>query len=153
MGMTRPHSISAIVFLFFTPLSSHMCVRECVCLCGGLRGQTPNAHSTLVIQPLGHLVLHLWPFPQQWKEGLIFCSAKRREKWASHFSNFNLPTFATKKNYRALCWPVNLPITSHWVAGEESPCRSVCVCAQHTLLPRRQVYHLKQHTQSSDKAD
>lgn len=88
----------------FTPLSSRqrhsveeVCVHVCVRVCGGLRGQTPNAHSTLVIQPLGHLVLHLLLFPRWWKEGLIFCSAEGREKWAFHFSNFNLPSFTVKK--------------------------------------------------------
>lgn len=105
MGMTRPHSISAIIFL---------CSRHC-----HSRGDR-HAHSTVVIQPLGHLVLHLsllprlrrevWSFvqPRGEKSGLPifqfqpakFC--RSHSMLASQFANHN-PSCRRRKESVRVC--------------------------------------------------
>lgn len=107
MGMTRSHSISAIIFL---------CSRHC-----HSRGDR-HARSTVVIQPLGHLVLHLLLLLQLWRKVWSFVQP-RGEKSGLPIFQFQPAKFCRSHSVLASQFANHNPSCRR---RKESAC--VCVC-------------------------
>lgn len=97
-----------------------------------------HTHKLVVIQPFGQPCVPPLPFaPAEKKKALIFCSAKEREKWASHF-----PISTCHSTPQSVGQSI-FSQSAVWggvvgVGGGVAVCVSVCLCH---VRPGRSVCH------------